>query len=121
MTDKTESQIKFLEHIIDNAYNPNIPKKDLHKDLITVDFFNSNSKLLKNLPPLLSPYFSEYLNELLNCDDNIILHYRIIWYGTLLKYLYVGKQIDIPLPGSWLDLASFHDGCCQMLDKMKNK
>lgn len=114
MSNQTKNQIKFLEYIIENIYNPNIQKKELLSEAYTDDFFNSNSKLLKNLPPLLSPYFSEYMDELVNSSDN----YRVVWFGTLLKYLYVGKNIDIPLPGSWQDLMNFHDGCVLLLKKL---
>ncbi len=114
MANTKQNQIAFLKNILENAYNPNIQKKELLPEAYTADFFNSNSKLLKNLPPLLSPYFSEYMDELVNSSDN----YRVVWFGTLLKYLYVGKNIDIPLPVSWQDLMNFHDGCVLLLKKL---
>jgi hypothetical protein len=57
------------------------------------------------------------MDELVNSSDN----YRVVWFGTLLKYLYVGKQIDLPLPGVWLDLMNFHNSCKLLLENLKSK
>lgn len=115
MADKIENQKKLLQYLINSIYDPATKKKEIESEKITVDLYNTYKKLLSKLPPNISPYFGEYATTLVNLESTPDNFYRVIWFGILLKYIYLGQHIDVLLPESWLDDCALYDGCNKML------
>jgi len=120
MADRIENQKKLLKYFINSIYDPTIKKQELAKDKITDALFNNYIKLLKKLPPGIDTYFAEPVLALVNQEQSKdeYHNYRVIWYGILLKHIFLGQHVDVLLPGSWEDDLALYEGCMKMLESL---